>query len=456
MEHYPLALCDQQRLHQFPLVRTGQRIFQDAGFLTDADDIPWRVRIVRGHALAFTSLGQGWVFNSYARERRAERWQRQLEIVKSATDEEREAQLNAIQQSLRLGKMAERMLWTIHRLVLELRTSVLFVPAHWIGKMVWGLPRNELPRQYHRQAAHNLQSLSWLHVAEWDGSGELPFGPMTALSNRPQETLLVALDYLRRGWLVVPQLPGAKKPCVLWKPYQTQRATEDVVREWFEQWPKAGIAVVLGPISDLFVIDEDGPEAHLALMERLGREPVTPKSISGSRKPHRYHLFFQHPDLPTKAKFTPWHPKLEFRGTGGLIILPPSLHKSGNRYSWAEGRSPAELPLPVLPDEIQEELGSHRQNSYSAELATVTDADPKDFEVSTSTQQFLLGAYSNGPSWNDRLFRAACDLAGRGVSKEVAKPKLLAGARPWNETERNNAMRTIESAYSQSRVPGTH
>ena len=39
----------------------------------------------------------------------------------------------------------------------------------------------------------------------------------------------------------------------------------------------------------------------------------------------------------------------EFRGKGGIIIAPPSLHKSGHRYAWAKDRSPDDLALPEVP-----------------------------------------------------------------------------------------------------------
>jgi hypothetical protein len=165
-----------------------------------------------------------------------------------------------------------------------------------------------------------------------------------------------ALEYLGRGFSVVPQLPGAKHPCVKWKEFQERRPTEGELRRWFRRWPQAGVALILGPVSGLLGIDVDGPEAHEALVSRLGAEPVAPKVLSGSSRPFRYHLLFKHPAVGTLAKFTPWHKGLEFRGHRGIIIAPPSLHKCGNRYRFAEGRSLDDLELPELPAVILEEL----------------------------------------------------------------------------------------------------
>jgi hypothetical protein len=268
-----------------------------------------------------------------------------------------------------------------------------------------------------------------------------------------QTLLRAALALVAWGWSVVPQLPGEKKPCVKWKPYQERLPDADDLAGWFEKWPDAGLALILGPVSGVLAVDVDGPEAHAALMARLGGEPQAPKALSGSGKPYRYHLFFRCPDVPTKAKQTPWHPNLEFRGKGGIVVIPPSLHKSGNRYAWAKGRSPDDLDLPDVPMQILEALkpGPPRKPlsmpSIRRKLSvTGVDASPR-------TLEFLSGKYSEGPRWNDRLFSAACDLCGRGMSQEEAEPLLLAGAAPWTSGEEELARRTIESAFAQPRDP---
>jgi hypothetical protein len=89
--------------------------------------------------------------------------------------------------------------------------------------------------------------------------------------------LRAALEYLGRGFAVVPQLPRAKHPCLRWKEFQTRLPTEEELRRWFRRWPKAGVAIILGRVSNVLAVDVDGPEAHEALVSRLGAEPVAPK-----------------------------------------------------------------------------------------------------------------------------------------------------------------------------------
>ncbi len=177
--------------------------------------------------------------------------------------------------------------------------------------------------------------------------------PASAESFVPgSSSLEIAREYLGRGWGIVPQAAGAKKPRVKWKVYQERLPRGDELAHWYGRWPEDGFALVLGPVSDVFVIDVDGEEAHRALLDRLGVEPGGPKALSGSSRPFRYHLFFRHPAVATRAKATPWHPQLEFRGKGGVVILPPSVHKSGRRYAWAAGRSPAEVSLGDVPPAV--------------------------------------------------------------------------------------------------------
>jgi len=265
--------------------------------------------------------------------------------------------------------------------------------------------------------------------------------------------LSLALALLRRGWSVVPQLPGAKKPCVKWKPYQDRLPTEEEWIEWASRWPGAGLALVLGPVSGIFVIDGDGQEAHRALLQRLGKEPLAPKVLSGSGKPYRYHLYFRCPDLSTKAKQTPWHPQLEFRGKGGIVVIPPSLHKSGNRYTWAKGQSPDDLDLPDVPPLVLEALKPVLMKRPLSVPSIRRKLSVTGIDASPRTLEFLSGQHADGPRWNDRLFNAACDLCGRDMPVEKAEPLLLAGAQPWNQGEAESALRTIRSAYSQPREP---
>ena len=52
--------------------------------------------------------------------------------------------------------------------------------------------------------------------------------------------LTAALEYLDRGWSVIPIWAGEKRPSVrTWKKYQTKQPTESQVRKWFGSGDKS-------------------------------------------------------------------------------------------------------------------------------------------------------------------------------------------------------------------------
>ncbi|QDT16383.1 bifunctional DNA primase/polymerase [Alienimonas californiensis] len=278
--------------------------------------------------------------------------------------------------------------------------------------------------------------------------------------------------YANLGWVTLPTKPGEKRPFL---PYADRRdagtvTTPEEAKRWWGISPHYGVAIGLGGDGPT-VVDVDSAAAGAALADRLGGTPGTWTVDSGSADPDRFHLYFETPpDLPAAAKITPWHAELEFRGGGGLIQGAPSLHPSGDRYRWRDGRSPLDLPLAPLPAAIAAEfyadaerkaVGTHR----SAGARPVTAAPPTAMTaayrlrvehlpgVCRTTKRFLLGEFAEGPDWNGRLFRAACDLAGNGRDDAWAEAALLLGAAPWDAAQEEKALATIESALSQPRSP---
>jgi hypothetical protein len=289
-------------------------------------------------------------------------------------------------------------------------------------------------------------------------------------NDRSSPALTAALDYLARGFSVVPQRAGDKKPCVRWKDYQGRLPTREELIEWLTgPFPDAGLAVVLGPVSNLFVIDVDGPEAHSALLDRLGSEPLAPKVLSGSGKPSRYHLFFQHPAVATRAKSTPWHPQLEFRGNKGIVVPPPSLHRSGQRYQWAEGRSLKDVALPELPGPVLEALseraGRDVARRQQGERPVIDIDDLPGVLARARAYLVTLPAAIEGQGGDRQTFTAACHLVlGFALTPAQALPLLLEYNQrcrpPWKEDELahklQEADRRTEPRGTLLDAPGAH
>jgi hypothetical protein len=121
-----------------------------------------------------------------------------------------------------------------------------------------------------------------------------------------------------------------------------------------------GIAMPTGQISGIFVVDLDNkPTANgidnlARLADEYGALPDGPLVVtpSGGR-----HMYFQAPDGGGPTTACVLAPGCDTRGEGGMVVLAPSMHKSGRRYRW-EKRLSLYLPdgLPTVPTWVLERL----------------------------------------------------------------------------------------------------
>jgi hypothetical protein len=157
-----------------------------------------------------------------------------------------------------------------------------------------------------------------------------------------------ALDYLRRGWSIVPVMPRGKQPLVPWRDYQQKRAAVDEVRAWYRRWPNANVGIVTGQVSNLVVMDIDpahGGERSLAdLVARYGALPATLIAHTGGGGQHHYFSAPADP-VPVRSRVG-LAPGIDVRAEGGMIVAPPSIHPSGGHYEWITliGAAPAPVP----------------------------------------------------------------------------------------------------------------
>lgn len=117
-----------------------------------------------------------------------------------------------------------------------------------------------------------------------------------------------------------------------------------VLQRWFGDGDR-NIGLATGAKSGVFVLDIDGPEgekALKALQEEHGRLPATRTSSTGRGE----HRFFRMPEGEKIANSAGrLGPKLDIRGDGGYVILPPSHHASGAQYKWRDDKAEiAEAP----------------------------------------------------------------------------------------------------------------
>ncbi|PKN91229.1 MAG: hypothetical protein CVU44_20155 [Chloroflexi bacterium HGW-Chloroflexi-6] len=272
-------------------------------------------------------------------------------------------------------------------------------------------------------------------------------------------TLESAMQYAARGWHVFPcrEKPG--------EPYQDKKgnlvtprektpytanglydsSTDPVkIQRWWKKWPDALIGVNCGK-SGLFVVDLDTKHGKdgVAVFSRLGLDD---EGALHSRTPAGgLHIIFSGVGKNSSGKSG-----IDTRGEGGYFIAPPSVILDGefpggyvNLDDWS--RQPAPLPAGLLEAIAREnEVAKGKQADHSA-------PDNHKGKLSRQTLEFIAQGAGAGER-NERLFRAACDLAGSGYSHVEAETLLLPVA-DLIGTPRDEAMSTIKSAFSKSRVP---
>ena len=165
------------------------------------------------------------------------------------------------------------------------------------------------------------------------------------------EQLKSALEYVDRGYSVIP-IKHNKKPFIKWTKCQTEKASPDQIRGWWNKWPDANIGIVTGEISGLTVLDPDtqkGIDAVNALVPENLATPVANTPGGGQ------HYYFKHvPGLPNKARILT---DCDCRNDGGYIIAAPSKYGNG-KYSWLEGLSLFEVELAEMPENLARTLAS--------------------------------------------------------------------------------------------------
>ena len=166
---------------------------------------------------------------------------------------------------------------------------------------------------------------------------------------------------------VVPIAPGSKKPGQWtqeqgwrgmgdWTRFAQRLPTEIELSHW-EQWPEAGIGVVLGKQSGLVALDKDydlpggGNDALQALI------PFSPVAKKGEKGWTRFYRF----NGERSCSFDVGGVRvLDVLSDGRQTVVPPTVHPTGLHYTWISEETLDSIHsvegLPQLPDDFLEQV----------------------------------------------------------------------------------------------------
>jgi len=193
-------------------------------------------------------------------------------------------------------------------------------------------------------------------------------------NGRTGEFLAAALEYLKRGWSVIPikhRDRSGKQPACRWKPYQETRPTEPQLRKWFARDGIDGLAVVCGQVSGgLVVRDFDDVTVY---DEWRKEHPDLAASLPTVRTARGWHVYCCSKHLKSQSAVGG-----ELHGEKTYVLLPPSRHPSGTAYQWT-----VSLPAGPLPEIDPCSCGL---------LSFVTEAISKNKKLPSNSEIASLGS----------------------------------------------------------------
>lgn len=241
-----------------------------------------------------------------------------------------------------------------------------------------------------------------------------------------QELLEEALKYRREhGYSVIPVRVDKRPAITAWAEFQRRLPTEEEIREMFSKPDVAGIAVVTGKVSGIVVLDTEA-NADLSLLKEM---PKTPMVLSGGGGKHFYFRYPTDGVIPARPRILP---EMDLQSDGRYIIVPPSLHQSGQRYEWDFVTSIEEFA--EMPEWLINLARSHSSTSGSSQHSPIASVGVPEGQRNTTMTRWIGKLMSRFPEheWDSHVWLLADgmnqlnkpplpDLELRGIFKSLAR-----------------------------------
>lgn len=219
-----------------------------------------------------------------------------------------------------------------------------------------------------------------------------------------------------------------KKPLIPWTELQSRKVTDADIKNWWSTYPDAGIAAVVGSISNgVVVIDCDSQQSVDEMEQLLSDSLVVPcaKSISGKR-----HYYFKS-EKPIQ-KCVRFYGDMDLQAENSLITLPPTTGKNGDCYEWiVEPQSQSDFP--AIPASLKASILNNTNLLNNTILNNTilnntnllykgTTEQPQDAKTTTNhndhnrPQMFIFGTRDN-----DLFHTANCLVKGGMPDNEISQ-----------------------------------
>lgn len=174
--------------------------------------------------------------------------------------------------------------------------------------------------------------------------------------------------------------------------------------------------------NNLVVVDFDDDPGEAVLAE-------FPRTFTTSTG-HGFHLWYKADPTKTVKSFAGWRHKVDIRASGGMVVAPPSRHRSGSVYRHVQGDSIQSVPRWLL-DSLPER--GERQRKIGHDVVPTVE---QTHDVMLPLGRRLVEEIENwSVSRNQTLFRVACryfeladaKLLGKDVLADIFQASLRTG-----------------------------
>jgi hypothetical protein len=192
---------------------------------------------------------------------------------------------------------------------------------------------------------------------------------------------------------------------------------------WWQRWPRANIGLVTGELAD--VLDVDGPAGRVEL-RRWATQPEPRLEGPLVRTGSGWHHYLAASGAGNRTGLLEG---VDWRGRGGYVIAPPSLHANGSRYRWLR---PLTCDLPDLPRPLRHLLVPPRQQRPEAVPRFREEAAGHPYGQAALQRELAVVAQAPRGRRNHTLYQAGIRLyslvAGGVLDHAEVQAGLLAAA----------------------------
>lgn len=253
------------------------------------------------------------------------------------------------------------------------------------------------------------------------------------------------------GFSLIPLKSQDKAPWLYtWKKWQTEIASDGQLAAWFDGASNRNVGVVTGAVSKIVVVDADS-EMSVAWAE--GSLPATPWKVQTARG---WHYYYRHPQS-NQPNLGEALGGLHFRGDGGYVVGPGSVHPDGPVYTpqnwpWKPDDIVPVFDRAAIVDESRKSSGgggkSYVQTAVEYECRAVSSATEGARNTVLNKAAFALGQLVGGGAIGreevERSLTIAAQMSGLG-DKEIEstiKSGIEAGVKQPRRAPEHGAKKT--------------